>query len=164
MHLIVNISDGRVSRDPADRLATYSLGSCIAVAACDPVAGVAGLIHVQLPESVMDKARAAERPCMFADTGMEWLIDSMTKAGASARRMQITLAGAAQILDDNLFNIGRRNHAAVRKVLWKKGLFIAREDVGGDTPRNVYVNVADGAVSIKPCGLNAAERRKSCTA
>ncbi len=35
-------------------LATYALGSCLGVAVHDPVAGVAGLLHVMLPSSAGD--------------------------------------------------------------------------------------------------------------
>jgi chemotaxis protein CheD len=51
--------------------------------------------------------------------------------------------------DGGVFNIGRRNHAAIRKVLWQHGLLIDGEDVGGSSPRHLYLAVADGSVTVK---------------
>lgn len=153
----VSISDARVSADPADTLVTYSLGSCVGVAAYDPVARVGGLLHYQLPTASMDPARASQSPCMFADTGLNMLFELLRRAGAVEKRLRITLAGAAQIIGDgNMFNIGRRNHAAARKILWQRGLLIAKEDVGGTTPRTVYLSIADGTVTIRAGGRQLA--------
>ncbi len=47
------------------------------------------------------------------------------------------------------FDIGKRNYLAIRKVLWRNGMFIDAEDVGGSSPRNMYLNIEDGTVSVK---------------
>jgi chemotaxis protein CheD len=151
--IVVNVSDMRTSGDPADVLATYSLGSCIAVSAYDPIVRVGGLLHYQLPACDLDRERARTAPLMFADTGIAQLLQTLAAKGAEKRRLKIKIAGAAQMLgDSNLFNIGRRNHAAARKVLWQHGLFIDGEDCGGTVPRNLYLQIADGAVSMKMQG------------
>jgi chemotaxis protein CheD len=150
MTINVHISDAKVSTEPAAVLATHSLGSCIGVAAYDPVAKVGGMLHYQLPDSLLDTNRALAAPLMFADTGMGWLIGRVVAAGAKKSRLRVSLAGAAQMIDDGgVFNIGRRNHAAIRKVLWQHGLLIAAEDVGGSIPRNLYLSIGDGAVSVR---------------
>ncbi|MDB5294045.1 MAG: Chemotaxis protein CheD [Phycisphaerales bacterium] len=150
MQTIVDISDAKVSADPADTLVTYSLGSCIGVAVYDPAARVAGLLHCQLPTGTMDPAKAAGRPAMYADTGLAHLMKLMAARGASPRRLQVRLAGGAQMFDDGgVFSIGKRNHAAVRKALWQHGLMVAAEAVGGSSPRTMYVGVADGQVSLR---------------
>lgn len=51
------------------------------------------------------------------------------------------------------FDIGKRNHLAFRKIMWKDGMFIDSEDVGGTSPRNMYMNIADGAVTVRSNGL-----------
>jgi chemotaxis protein CheD len=150
LNIVVSVSDARISADPADTIATYSLGSCIGVCLYDPAARIAGMLHYQLPTSTMDAAKAAANPLMFADTGMQHLLDAMAKRGANTKRLKVKIAGGAQILDDkNVFNIGTRNHAAIRKILWQLGLFIDKEDVGGSEPRTLYMAVADGSVVVK---------------
>jgi len=151
--VIVSVSDAKASKDPGSVIATFSLGSCIAVSVYDPAAAVGGMLHFQLPDSTIDAKRAKERPLMFADTGRQCLLREMESLGAQKRRLKIKLAGGAQMLDDHhLFNIGRRNHAAIRKVLWQHGLFVDAEDVGGTRPRNMYLSIADGTVTVKTQG------------
>ena len=153
MTVVVNISDAKASGQPEHVLATYSLGSCIGVAAYDPVSKVGGMLHFQLPTASLDANRAKANPMMFADSGMAELIGQMESLGAQRRRLKVKIAGGAQILNDNgLFNIGRRNHAAIRKILWQNGMFLDGEDIGGGAPRNLYLQIADGAVVCKTHG------------
>jgi chemotaxis protein CheD len=157
VNIVVTISDARASSHPEAVLATYSLGSCIGATFYDPVARIGGLLHFQLPTSTLDEAKGRANPFMFADTGVQSMLADLVALGAQERRLQISLAGAAQMLNDsNLFNIGRRNHTAIRKILWQRGMFIAREEIGGGQPRNVYLRIADGSVVIKSVGIAAA--------
>ncbi|MGA2231014.1 MAG: chemotaxis protein CheD [Tepidisphaeraceae bacterium] len=150
VNIVVAISDAKVSSSPQDVLLTYSLGSCIGVALYDRVAKVAGLLHYQLPTAAADPQRASEKPLMYADTGMRILMELMLRDGAEKHRMQVHLAGGANMLNDRgLFDIGRRNHASIRKILWQNGMLINAEHVGGTAPRNMEISVADGAVVIK---------------
>lgn len=153
-NITVQVSDARVSRDPDSVLVTYSLGSCIAATFYDPAIRIGGMIHYQLPSSTMDPARAAREPLMFADTGMKLLLDHLVSAGADRRRIIAKLAGGAAM--DNGpkgFEIGNRNFLAARKLLWQFGIMIKGQDVGGNVPRNMYLTIADGTVTIKANGI-----------
>lgn len=153
MKLIVDISDARVSADTKDELITYSLGSCIGAALYDPVAKIGGMLHCQLPSARSDREKAKTRPCMYADTGMDLLLQKMIRLGAVKKRLKVKLAGGAQMMNDaKVFQIGKRNYAAVRQYLWKNGMFIDAEDVGGGAPRNLQLAIADGSVLIKTRG------------
>ena len=152
--IIVNVSDVKVSNSPLDMLITYSLGSCIGVCLYDPGTKVGGMLHFQLPSSKMDPDRAKAKPFMFADTGMNFLVDKLESMGAKKKRMQIRIAGgAAMDTGPKGFDIGKRNHLAFRKIMWKCGMFVDSEDVGGFSPRNVYLDLADGSVTVKSNGL-----------
>ena len=150
MQVVVNVSDARTNDSVQDVLVTYSLGSCIGVALYDPVAKVAGLLHFQLPTSTLNPEQARLNPCMFADTGMKTLLSEMESRGGVRKRMKAKLAGAAQMLNDAaMFNIGKKNHAAIRKIFWQFGMFIEAEEIGGEAPRTMYLQAADGMVTIK---------------
>jgi chemotaxis protein CheD len=143
-----------VSTDPQDVIVTYSLGSCIGVCLFDPTASVAGMLHYQLPSSSMDTARAVQKPAMFADTGMHLLLRQMELLGGQKNRMQVKLVGGASMLNDvSSQAIGKRNHTAIRKVLWQHGMFIKFEEIGGNIPRTIYFCVADGSLTIKSAGI-----------
>ena len=151
---VVNVSDAKVSSDPDDVLMTHSLGSCVGVCLYDPATHVGGMLHYQLPNSKMDPERAKQKPFMFADTGMEILIDRLVSMGAKKKRMQVKIAGgAAMDTGPQGFDIGKRNHLAIRKIMWKNGMFIDAEDVGGASPRNMYMNMANGDVTVRSDGL-----------
>ncbi len=152
--IVIDISDAKVSNDPSDVLVTYSLGSCIGVCLYDQTTHIGGMLHYQLPSSKMDGDRARRSPLMFADTGMALLLKKMTSMGANKKRMDVRLAGgAAMATGPQGFDIGKRNYLAIRKVLWSNGMFINAEDVGGSTARNLYLDVADGTVTVRSSGL-----------
>lgn len=152
--LIVSVSDAKVSNSPNDVLATYSLGSCIGVCLYDGSAGVGGMLHYQLPNSTQDPERAKRSPYMFADTGMKCLVDKLMSMGCKKNRIKVKIAGgSAMETGPKGFDIGKRNHLALRKILWKNGMFIDSEDVGGSSPRNMFMNIATGAVTIRSGGL-----------
>jgi chemotaxis protein CheD len=147
------MGDMKVLKSQSDLLVTYSLGSCIAVMASDRSSAVGGLLHFMLPESQLDADKAAKRPCMFADTGIAALLGELERCGASRHRLSIRLAGGAQVLDQSrFFNIGERNYTAARRLLWKQGLMIEGEDVGGTHVRTVEMDLATGLVVVKMVG------------
>lgn len=98
----------------------------------------------------MDPQKAAEKPFMFADTGMRRIFDLMTAMGAIKKRIRVKIAGGASMATGPKgFDIGKRNHLAIRKILWQNGLFIDAEDVGGNMPRNMYFDIVDGRVVVR---------------
>jgi chemotaxis protein CheD len=118
----------------------------------DARAGVGGMLHYQLPSSLADPQRASEKPLMYADTGTQWLLERMLEMGADRKRMRVRVAGGAALFNDRgLFDIGRRNYVAIRKVLWRHGLFLDVEHIGGNLPRTLKLNVGDGSLLIS-CG------------
>ena len=152
--IIIHVSDAKVSNNTNDVLVTYSLGSCIGICLYDAAIHAGGMLHYQLPDSKMDEQRAKEIPLMFADTGMKILIEKLLPLGVSKKRMQIKIAGGAKMdTGPKGFDIGKRNYLAIRKILWKNGMFIDAEDVGGFSPRTLYMSIADGAVTIRTSGL-----------
>ncbi len=153
MKIIVGISDMKVSNKPDDVLITYSLGSCIGVIIWDPVAKVGGLLHYMLPDSSLDKDKAEAKPFMFADTGIPRLFKETYKFGANKTRMIVKVVGGSQIMDTSgVFNIGKRNHASLRKIFWKNKIMIAKEDVGGSGNRTVSLEIGTGITHLKLSG------------
>jgi chemotaxis protein CheD len=151
--LVVGMADCRTSQDPEGVLITYALGSCVAVAIHDRVANVGGMLHFMLPESSLDPAKARERPYMFADTGIPMLFREAYRLGAEKRRLVVRLAGGAQVMDDGgVFNIGKRNYLAARKILWKAGVLVQSEEVGGHDSRTVRLEMSTGAFWMRGPG------------
>jgi len=153
MKQIVGVADMKVSNNPADDLITYSLGSCIGLVIYDPVVRVGGILHYMLPESAIDKEKAAQKPFMFADTGIPRLFKTAYAMGAMKPRIKIFVAGGAEILDQNgFFNIGKRNYLALKKMFFKNNVMIDKQEVGGNINRTIRIEIASGDIFLKSSG------------
>ena len=144
----VGIGDLLVSA-AEDEIKTYALGSCVAVVVWDKLRKAGGMIHIALPEGQINPEKARDKPGYFADTGLPVLFSELKKAGANRNSCWVKLIGGASILDENhTFDIGRRNALAVKKYLWKIGLALTSEDIGGSISRTVSLNVATGDLVV----------------
>jgi chemotaxis protein CheD len=148
--MIVGVADCKISSDRETALVTYALGSCIGIAIYDPLTQVGGMLHFMLPESSLDPGKAKANPYMFADTGVPLLFRRAYGEGADKRRLVVRIAGGAQVIaGGTMFNIGKRNYLAVRKLLWKSGVLIHAEAVGGNESRTLKLDVGTGRVSLR---------------
>ena len=151
--LTVGIAEAEVSNNPNCGLVTHALGSCVAVAIHDPQAKVAGLLHILLPDSSIDREKAKTKPYMYADTGIPALFRAAYAKGADKKRITVRLIGGAQVMDaGGVFNIGKLNHVACRKILWAAGVLVHGEEVGGNVSRSVTLEVASGKLRWKTGG------------
>ncbi len=152
-NVVVGVGDLAVSNNQAAALATYSLGSCLGVTIFDPVTRVGGLLHLMLPDSSLNAAKAAQQPAMFADTGVAALFRAAYQMKADKYRVQICVAGGAQVMDaSGFFNIGKRNFESVSALLERHGLRILAAEVGGLVSRTISLNVGTGEVRLKVAG------------
>ena len=146
---VVGIADMVVSAEPRDLIVTYALGSCLGVCVFDPMARVAGMLHLMLPQGSLSPDKAAQNPLMFADTGIPKLFLSSYALGAKKERMIVVVAGGASfnMNEDADSAIGQRNIATLRRVLWNNGVMLKKHDLGGRQPRNMTLDAGSGEVS-----------------
>ena len=150
--ITVGVGDCRVSNDRNAALVTHALGSCIAVAVFDAHACVAGLLHLLLPESGLNPELARQQPHMFADTGIPDLLREVYAHGAGRNHLAVWLVGGAQVLDPNgVFQIGRKNYEASRRILQAAGIGVQAEAVGGSISRTLRLEIGSG-ISWNSCG------------
>lgn len=146
--LTVGVSDMKVSSNASDVIVTRALGSCIAVIISDQAVPVGGVLHYQLP--ALGRAFRSSSPYMYAETGIPALIQAAFAMGADRETLSVKLVGGSRILDpEGVFDIGKSNYLAARKMLWRYGLLVAAEDVGGEMWRNVQLSVGDGSVLVE---------------
>ena len=75
------------------------------------------------------------------------------------------------IAESAYFEIGKRNVLALKKVLWRNGIFVDREDVGGTESRSVRLDLATGRIDLRtggarerilaPAGINLTGRTQN---
>lgn len=157
--VIVGMADMKVSNTPDDTIVTYALGSCLGIVVHDAVAGVAGMLHVMLPSSLIDEAKAKAQPAMFVDTGVPLLFREAYRLGARKERMSVIVAGGSfsgRTDADDTFQVGKRNMLTLRKLLWKNGVLIHADDTGGvQQSRTMSVQVGTGLVQLRTNGVLA---------
>jgi chemotaxis protein CheD len=148
--IVVGIGEFAVSNDTSSVIVTHALGSCVAVCLWDPDARVAGLIHVLLPDSRINAERAQVQPAAFADTGIPMLFRTAYDYGVQKKRVQVRLIGGADItgIGGGAGSVGKRNILAARALLWKNGVMVQREAVGGTEARTVAMEVGDGRIQV----------------
>jgi chemotaxis protein CheD len=148
--LVIGIGEFAVSNRPGDVIVTHALGSCIAVCIFDPRVGVAGMLHFLLPESSINPDRARQQPGVFADTGIPLLFEAAYQHGLSRKRAVVTLVGGAEMTPaaGSSFSTGRRNALAAKNVLWRAGVFVSGQEIGGTGARTLYLSVSDGRMEV----------------
>lgn len=153
--IILGVGDYGASNSPGDDVKTFALGSCVSVIFLDPKTRTVGMAHVALPDSSINKAKAAEKPGYFADTAIPALLELMTKYGCDKRGkgMVVKLCGGANVMDTNdTFQIGKRNALAIKKVLWSYGMGAVAEDLGKNFSRTVSISVSAGQITLSSPG------------
>jgi len=151
----VGVADLKISADSPDLLITYALGSCLGITVYDFKLKRAGLLHCMMPDSSIDRDKAAGNPCLYVDTGMKTLLDSFYRRGSRKNDLIIRVAGGSSSKvneEEDFFQIGRRNFVSLRKYLWDEGLMLKAYDVGGYGSRTVTLEVENGKMLIKSKG------------
>ncbi len=155
MRQVVVVADMKIGTK-SDLVITHALGSCLGLMVYDPVAKVGGLLHAMLPLSKINKQKAKDNPFMFVDTGVPVLFKKIYAAGGEKQRLIVKAAGCGNPLGKNeMFKIGQRNYTLLKKLLWKNGVLLESEDVGGTISRTVYFDISSGTVKISSCGKEA---------
>jgi chemotaxis protein CheD len=151
----IGVADMKISGDNPDMLITYALGSCLGIAVYDLKLKRAGLLHCMLPDSSIDRNKAAGNPYMYVDSGMKALLDNFYRNGSRKNNLIIRVAGGSSSKvneEEDFFKIGHRNFVSLRKYLWNEGLMLKAYDVGGYGSRTVTLEVENGKMLIKSKG------------
>jgi chemotaxis protein CheD len=154
---VIGLGELAVSADLGETLVTYALGSCLGVVAYDRVAKVGGIVHVMLPLTPAHTDEAGRWPGKFVETGVAFLFRELYAIGARKERVELRVAGGARttgLVVDEVFEIGRRNTVALKKVLWNNGVMLKAHDLGGTSSRTLSLSMHDGRVVITSGGIS----------
>ncbi|MCP5102618.1 MAG: chemotaxis protein CheD [bacterium] len=147
---VVGVGDMIVSNDPNDLVITYALGSCLGLVIYDPTAKVGGMLHAMLPDSSIHKKNEELNPYKFVNTGIPQMFKDAYKLGAQKKKIKVKLTGCSAILDDTgFFNIGKRNYAAARKLLWKNNVMIDAEHCDSNKSVTFSLDIGTGIVNMR---------------
>ncbi|MFP5223651.1 MAG: chemotaxis protein CheD [Acidobacteriota bacterium] len=140
----------KVSRKADDILVTHSLGSCLGLAAWDPVARVGGLIHCLLPRATSSDVK---NPYMYVNVGVPLMIRSMVSLGCKKTSLVFRAAGCGRMLHiQNQFDTGAQNLAMLDSLFARNAVTLAGRDVGGSIPRTMALDMETGILTISSQG------------
>jgi chemotaxis protein CheD len=148
---MVRMGELAVSSAAGDVLVSLGLGSCIGLALIDRKVGIAGLVHVVLPQSA---GQGDANPGKFADLAVPQLVAEMEAAGARRIRLDAALVGGASMfaVASASLEVGQRNDAAVREQLAGLRIPVRAAATGGNRGRTIRVDVATGTVTFREAG------------
>ena len=147
--VVIGIGEFIVTTSPDAEIVTHALGSCVAVCLWDSVSRVAGMLHFLLPEANLNPDRSARQPATFGDTGIPLLFQAAYRAGAVKSRLRVHLLGGAAIAaGPGGLDVGRRNGLIAKQLLWKNGVLVTGEALGGTDSRTVSLYAADGRLVV----------------
>ena len=150
---VVGISDCKISKDPADTIATYALGSCIGLSLYDPAATAGGILHIMLPDSRFRNHSRELNAYMYADTGISEFLRNLTDLGAQKSRLVAKVSGGSNMLrHSEVLDIGKRNTEAVLSLLAREGIAVAAKSLGGSVGRSMQLRLMDGGVTVRLLG------------
>lgn len=152
MRHVILVGDMKVGKEQ-DILVTHALGSCLGLMIYDPTVKVGGMLHAMLPLSRINPQKAEANPFMFVDTGVPELFRCVYELGGQKARLVVKAAGCGQPLGNNeMFKIGERNYTVLKKLLWKNGVLLESEDIGGSASRTVHFEISTGQIIISSSG------------
>ncbi|MBW8772305.1 MAG: chemotaxis protein CheD [Gemmatimonadetes bacterium] len=148
--IVVKVADLNTAAGETE-LVTLGLGSCVAICLHDPVARVAGMAHILLPNKSL--SRATENPAKFPQSAVPLLLDKMEALGAERGRVTAKLVGGASMFGNltpsGAVQMGERNVVASRQVLQEHGVKVLAEATGGTAGRSIRLQPNDGSLWIR---------------
>ena len=149
----VDLGELRVADASGPILFAGPLGACVAVVIMDPEAKTGGLLQFVLPDSSLDYKRSDKQPGLFADTGIEQLVERVVGQGASSDLLQAYLVGGADPSvkgqDAGAEPLGLRNVSKAHEILSKTGISIAAERTGSHASRSVILDLVRGRIVVQ---------------
>ncbi len=147
----VGISEYKIASAPTI-LASYGLGSCVAIALYDPDRHLGGLAHTLLPTRPAG-VRHGPESAKYTDEAIDIMVLALLENGCTADRLMAKLAGGASMFDPLYKSfrgeIGERNVASAKIGLAKHGISLLGEDTGNSYGRTVEFHLSTGSLLIK---------------
>jgi chemotaxis protein CheD len=146
---VAKIFPGQYFVTDRDIVLATVLGSCVAACIRDPAAGVGGMNHFLLPQSVGDMGPAS-RSARYGTYAMEVLINRLLRQGARKQTMEAKVFGGGSVLPDlRAAGVGESNARFIVEYLGKEGIQVAAKDLLDECARKIYFFPSTGRVMVK---------------
>ena len=148
--IVVGIAEFRFA-EPPEKLVTYGLGSCVAIALHAGEAAVGSMAHIMLP--LAHNYGDNETPGKFADSAVAAMVQQMEVRGIRPSGLIAKIAGGADMFAGQFKGTGRRigarNILAAQKIIDSFGIRLVAQDVGGTSGRTVEFSAETGLFMVR---------------
>ena len=126
-------------------LKSSPIGSCIAIAAFDPLGQIGAMAHFMLPgKAPVDKDYEKAK---YASNALKELITGMGMLGANKKNIEVCIVGGANVMKRKDNTIADENIVSALSLLQKRHIKIRARSIGGTKRRSVSLNMESGRVS-----------------
>jgi len=127
-------------------LKSGAIGSCIVITAYDKLNRIGAMAHLMLPRKA-NKNKNLQKT-RYAFNAIEELMNVLKKHGANKNKIEVCLAGGANVLQRKDDSIGQNNISSVEEILRDKQIRIAARSLGGIERRCVSLDVETGCLNL----------------
>ncbi|MFA9390390.1 MAG: chemotaxis protein CheD [Prolixibacteraceae bacterium] len=121
-----------------------AIGSCVVIAAYDPVKCVGAMAHVMLPGTFPSKNILHDT--RYAANAIDELLYQLNTIGTKNENIEICLVGGANVLKREKDSIGQDNIDSIEKILCEKQMKIKAKALGGFERRTVLFDIMKGCI------------------
>lgn len=146
----VGIADLNVVKYP-ETIRTSGLGSCVGVVLYDETKKIAGMVHIMLPDSSLDRSGKMKH-AKYADSGIYALMEKLKNEGVRPLSLKAKIAGGSQMFkfgSNDTLRIGPRNVEAVKQELKRLSIPLLAEETGGSSGRTIEFNPETSMLSVR---------------
>ncbi len=145
--IVILPGDCRFTANAHSRLITRNLKTCVALAVHVPKLSLAALLRCQFPDSSCSPSDS--NPWLFVDTAIPLLFEYLGAMGAPKPTLSVYAIGGAAGCDEENVSLGKHNILAARRLLWREGVLLKGEEIGGASPRSVWLEAASGRLIVR---------------
>jgi chemotaxis protein CheD len=146
----VNTGEVKVSSTPAV-FTSKGIGSCVVLFIYDPRKKIGGVAHIMLPGT--QTSMLTMRKAMFANTAPSYLTSRLVENGADPAHLKAKIIGGGNMFDwadaEGMRNLGMKNIDQVKRELLRQKIYLAAEEIGGNSGKTVRCYTDTGQVHIK---------------
>ena len=146
--ITVSPDDCQITTDSNCRLIARGIESCVTLAVHAPKLGIAALLRFSNPKS--EPSDSLETAGSSADTAVPLLFGHLRKAGIQTSELMVYAVGASVNGNDEASAaLAKKNELALRRLLWREGVILTGEDLGGTEPRSLWFDTGSGRVIVR---------------
>ena len=145
--IAVGINECRLAKH-GERLVARDVLADVVLAIQVPSAGFAAMLRFSPPEERGVPRKQIETLWSFADQAIELLFQSIRSMNIAKEAITVSAIGGAE-LAGRTFGRGKQLALAVRRSLWRHGVILGGNDLGGTQTRLVWLESASGRLIVR---------------